>query len=727
MKGANFLMDIIKQTNRAILFEEINPEKLDLMTLIGDTRGVDSLNDDKIKEINEHLLVSSFEEFVTKFSPKVYSFFNASTQRVMYTLQKPEGLPDSCISEIPLNLTNDFLKMLVSLIEAKRAQGTINVDFKFENVLDMISPKKVMDDIRRSRKELQYTYSEYSKLEDADPAKLDVGDKLNLMFEEASENYNNIMAMLPLAIEDIKTRLLLGNPTGGDSGEEFKAGILSMGEDGELKIIEAPKEESTSLAAIEDSSSTDLVAALAEDYEAITEDAASSYVQDLVVRTFCPLSNVVSEEIDFDKEVANYNTYLKFYKESKEDFVKTVKPLIEKLLGVKMYFDQYTIRKGMNPTLLISNVKPDVVSQAAYIKRLDTYFNTVNAKNDFKNTVWFAIIPSVGLDAANKANIRRERFKGNKAKSVENTPMEVVVVLLQALAKFKVQAFFNFENSEEVTFNAVATKGVTHLIDKCESLASKDYSEFAVPCVPNFTIIPKEKSGVVLDSKMLVNDGGTAEMSKDKEDIMKLWIEGIYVGAAYVACGLVSAYQCPEFLKTRLGRNVSPTMPGVRFDIELGDFSLKVPTAMAKEITGFTNNIKDDINKNNFGFMFSSDPATVGGSPVSCVTVSKARSMSFDGYTYDSIYKTLASTYIERILRFLTNDFKQDGIVNFFSNNPGSQKSKWLSAKNFVNSIIKEGDDIGFSISDEDQLCNINITFNGNTKNLAVAINRTGA
>lgn len=56
-------MDVIQQTNRTMLFEEINPERLDLLTLVGDTKGLNSLNDDKIKEINENLLVSSFDEF----------------------------------------------------------------------------------------------------------------------------------------------------------------------------------------------------------------------------------------------------------------------------------------------------------------------------------------------------------------------------------------------------------------------------------------------------------------------------------------------------------------------------------------------------------------------------------------------------------------------------------------------------------------------------------------
>ena len=211
-------MDVIQQTNRTMLFEEINPERLDLLTLVGDTKGLNSLNDDKIKEINENLLVSSFDEFLDKFAPTVYSFYNANNQKVMYTLNKPETLPDELITEIPINQSNDFLKMLFTLIDTKRAQGIANVDFKFENLLDMISPKKVMEDIKQTRKEIQYTYGKYDSLDDEDPLKLDLGDKLNDMFEEASQNYNNIMAMLPLAIEDIKTRLLLG----ADDSASFK-------------------------------------------------------------------------------------------------------------------------------------------------------------------------------------------------------------------------------------------------------------------------------------------------------------------------------------------------------------------------------------------------------------------------------------------------------------------------------------------------------------------------
>lgn len=43
---------------------------------------------------------------------------------------------------------------------------------------------------------------------------------------------------------------------------------------------------------------------------------------------------------------------------------------------------------------------------------------------------------------------------------------------------------------------------------------------------------------------------------------------------------------------------------GCPVDIESGDHALQVRTTMAKEITGYTNDIKSDINRKNFGLYF---------------------------------------------------------------------------------------------------------------------------
>lgn len=727
-------MNIINQTNRTLLLDEINPEKYDLLTLVGDVKGIDSLGDDKMSEINSYLECRSYEEMEEKFVPTVYSFFDANTQTVRYTLKKPENIPESMLTEIPLTKNNDFLKMLFTLIESKKAQGVLNVDFGFEKLLDMISPKKVMEDIKQTRKEIRYNYEKYSKLEDGNPEKLDIGDKLNVLFEEASSNYNNVMAMLPLAIEDIKTRLLLGAGEQNNNDAPIALGMLTMGENGELKVLEAPKQETTALSTLDDHINTGLIETIKDDYQAVNE-SPTDYVQSLVVRTFCPLTSTNETTVDMETEVANYNSYLEFYKNAKDEFIKVVKPLIEKLLGIKMFFDQYKAKvKGMSPTLVITNMKPEMLAKSSSMPALITYLNTTNSKNNFKDTLWYAIFPNVSLNQGAPKKLTRERFAGNKKKENSDVnSIEILASLLNVLKDYRIETFFSFENREETTFDTIATEGIQRFIDCCAPLVGKRYSEFAIPCLPNFTIIPKNKSGVELDKKMCIGENNMAQLSEEKEDIMRLWIEGVYIGAAYIAAGFRAACQCPEYLKDHFRKlkefqkeKVDPQLPGVRYDVEKGNYSLCTCTTMPKEITGFTNSIKEQINSKNFGWIFSSENASIDGFPVTDITIYKARNLLYDAdnSTYESVYKTQVTTYIERILRYTSGDFKQDNLVSFFSNNPSSQKSQWLAKKDCVNAVVAEGDGIDYAIDDATGICELTLTFGGSSRNLEVQINR---
>ena len=717
-------METITQTNRTILFSEINPEKSNLLTLIGDVRGKNSLDDDKIKEINDELLVESFEEFMEKFSPVVYSWCDATSGNIQYSLMKPENIPDNCITEIPLNERNDLLNMLLTLLDTKGAQGVANVDFKFANILDMISPKKIMEDIRQVRREIRYTYEKYAGLDEEDPKRLDLGDALNYQFEQASLNYNNVLAMLPLAIEDSKTRLLLGTGESKRGGPDFKAGLLSMGDDGELKILEMKQEESTELAVIDDKINTGLVEAFKEDYDALNEDP-SDYVRDLVVRTFCPLSSGIETAVDREVEVRHYNQYLEFYKKSKDDFVKAVKPLIEKILGVKIFFDQYQVKEnGMRPKLLVCNTPLDMMVKSSNMPRFLTYLNTTNDKNEFDNAIWFGIVPDVELNPSGGGKLQRIRFAGNqKVEKQGINTMESLATLMNAIQPYRITTFFSFCSGEETTFNYVATEGIDLFKEKCSLLMRRDYSEFVVPCIPNATIIPKDKSGLVLDKRMVMDEDGNVTLSGEKEDVMKMWLDGIYVGAAYEAAGIVAAWQCPEYLKERFN-NTSHEYPGVRFDVEADDNALLACTSMTKEISGFTNAIKNSINHTGFGFVFSSDNAQYKGREIKNITVYKARNLLSSGTQFEPIYKTLVVTYIERMLRFYSGDYKQDKVLKFFSNNPSSQKSRWDADRSHVNSILQDGDELDFSIDEKNGICNVQVTFANTTRNLKVELTR---
>lgn len=256
--------------------------------------------------------------------------------------------------------------------------------------------------------------------------------------------------------------------------------------------------------------------------------------------------------------------------------------------------------------------------------------------------------------------------------------------MLNVLKDYRVETFFSFECREETTFNAVASEGVQKFIDRCEPLVGKPYSEFSIPCLPNFTVIPKNKSGVTLDKKMCVVDNKRAELSKEKEDVMRLWIEGVYIGAAYVAAGFRAACQCPEYLKDHFRRQrVDGELPGVRYDLEAGNNSLCTCTTMPKEITGFTNTIKNQINQKNFGWIFASENASLNGRNISQITVYKARNLLYDPIwpSYEPVYKTQATTYIERMLRHASGDFKEDNIIQFFPTTRPAKKANGLPGK----------------------------------------------
>ena len=714
----------INQTNRTILFEEINGEKLDLLTLIDEIGSFESLEDEKIKEINNHLLVKSFDEFLEKFEPKIYSYYDANSKNIMYLLEKPEGIPKEFITEISIDKGNTFFKMLNTLIDSRKSQGNKNVDFKFENILELISPKKVMEDIKQIRKEIAYTFSKYEELDDNNPKKLELGDKLNQKFEEASYNYNNVLGMLPLAIEDIKTRLLIENDNSTLATDKIKLGMLQIGDKGELEVIEYKQEISSDLVLIEEKNSTELVEAFKYDYESVTEQS-NAYMKDLIVRTFVPLAKGIVD-VDLEQEIQNYNNYLEFYKIAQENFIKVAKPLVEKILGIKMFFEQYDAKIAMmQPALLITNIKVDMLIRGENKEKLKAYLNTVNSKNDFENTVWLGIYPNVDLDVKKSSGKIRERFKGSQNNGVEKNKnnIETLSNLMTVLGNYKIQLFFNFEGNSETTFDDVATKGIEKYLEKTKILENQRYSEYLVPVIPNFTIIPKDKSGVILDAKMKY-ENEVAKLSKEKEDLLQFWIEGVYIDGAYVAAGIIASMQCPSYLKERFS-NTSPNYPGVRFDIEAEDNAYKVKTTMAKEISGFTNSLKDKINQFNYGFIFSSDSVQVNKEKIKNITVYKARTLARnDEGMYESVYKTLTTTYIERILRYATMDFKEDKLNNFFSTNPLSQKSVWLKDRKFVNSIMQKGDDISHMIDEENGICQLNITFAGNMKNLQVEISK---
>lgn len=711
------MKNIIESTNRVLLFEEINPNKLNILTLLGDIEKNSTITDQVIEEINNELVVSSFSEFLEKFEPVVYSYYDVETQDVNYTTKIPENMDKSLITEIKIDLENHFLKMLISLIESRKNQGVKAIDFKFENILNLLSPKKIIEDIKQNRKEIEYLYSKYSKLDDENPEKEEIAHKLNVKFENVSKHYNNTLSMLPLAIEDIKTKVLLKDIENTQKIEKVNAGLLEISEQGNLQIVSVNKSENMNLIEIK-KTNDELSEIYRTDYREVTK-SNNKYVEDLVVRTFAPLStNLV--DIDYEKEVSKYNSYLSFYKSSQEKFIKVAKPIIETLISIKLFFDQYDTKIEKNkPKLLITNVKNDLISLPNNIKRIESYLLNVNGKNDLSNSIWFAIYPNIDLENENKEI--KKRFKSqNTIKRNYTNNLEELSSIIGVLAKYKVQTFINFSLNENMTFEKLSIQLLEQIENKLEKISNKSYSEYIIPVMPNFTIIPKTKSEVILDNKLDVFEN---EVKISNEEV-KFWIDGIYISSSYVAAGLVASYQCSNYMKDRY-KNILNDIPAVRFNIESENNYLLVKTTMPRESSGYTVDLKNKINSNNFGFIFSTDLCEYNRETITNITVYKARCLlkDIDGY-YEPLFKTTASTYIERVIRYMTSDFKLDKLNFFFSNSPNSQKSIWLKDNSYINSVIQKGDSIDAEIDEKNNSFKLKLKFSGGEKNLTFEMNK---
>lgn len=722
----------IRQCNRTAYFGVVNPEAPDFLTLAGDTRGLDGLDDTLVQEIEDNLVVRSYMEFEKKFAPVVFSYFDSISQEAKYTLERPDSqiVPPEYLTEIPLGILNPTTAMIYTMLDSKAAGGVKNIDFGYENILSQISPKKMVQNVKQIRKELQHNYIKYEALPEGDPVKEELGEKLNNLFAETRDYFNNVPTMLAVAIQDCETRLLLGASEDGGKSEKIAVGLLNFAEDGTLKVLEAPKPDQTALALTDGESSANLAKLLESDYEESAGDEASDYVKSLVIRTFSPLATTSTGEIDLHKETQNHNDYLDMYTQAQAAFIKCAKPAIEIMLGVYAFFKQYQVqsKSGMRPELVVMNCDTEQLTKSVNIIRLETYLNSVNSKTDPDKAIWFGVLANLGLSNASDEKEVKQVFKTSKTKKKSDIcTMETLTLLLNLLAEYQVKLFFSFETGEDSTFDKVSREGIGAFQDRCAPLLDKDFSAYAVPCLPNITIIPKNKSGVIT-GQLMKTDGQTVELSKEQDDIRRFWITGVYIPAAFVAAGITSAWQCPEYLREKFRKKVDPALPGVRFDIEAANNALVITTTLAKEISGYPQKVKNDINHQGFGFIFGSENLkTPDGKTINHLTVYKARSLASDGYTFEPIFQTQVAAFFERTLRMLTGDNKMDNIKFFFSANPSSQMSKWLTRNEFVNAIVQVGDDVKYEMDPIGNNCDIQFTFNGVSKNMRVKLNRATA
>ena len=726
-----------------------------------------SLSDEKVAEINNALLVNNFDEFLRKFKPTIYSYFDQE-RGMVYELTKPAGIPEPLVKKIVIDRNNTFLKMFISIMDSKKASGATNASFNYEKVTEMLAPHKTLKEIKKLKKDITYLENKNAEFESDSPAKQDAVLKLKAKLERTKKYYNETSSQLTLMLGMIKDNLDTAVSAAQKGVTEFNPALPVFNENAEIvalgvqdnpaslledkgkgnestELANAAKGEVAVTAASEKKtiSYKDLSVAVIEEqynesmqalYESVgqeydTESSSASLSKELIVAAFTDKVPDKLVAMDIDTKVELYNKYSAINTLWQKSFIRTAKLLIERILSVKAFSVQYQPKSPfMRPSLLVVNAPMSDILEEKNLENLKKYLETVNNKSDYSNTIWFGIVPNIEYSDEREIDIdedtmRQFGYTGDiyTGVSIMPTPVSDLQVLLDAIKDYRIQVFFSFETGEDTTFLKLSTHGMDQYMENTQELENADYSRYAIPSLPNFTVIPSNKSRVVLGSKAIRDKDGKLQFSTDRDDFMKFWIYGVYIGAAYVAAGIAAAYQCPNFLSAKFGGKVKKEYPGVRFDIEAGDNALYVTTTMPKEIAGYTTETKNIINEHKYGFVFSSDKNQLNGNSINLVTVYKSRCMneSKNG-GFESIFRETTRTYLYRMIGALTSDYKKDRIDKIFES--GGKVKEWQLSPNYVNSILREGD--GIEKGDcNDTTYNIEINFAGVSENMELQIN----
>ncbi len=672
------------------------------------------------------------------------------------------------MKKIVIDRNNTFLKMFISIMDSKKASGATNASFNYEKVTEMLAPHKTLKEIKKLKKDITYLENKNAEFESDSPAKQDAVLKLKAKLERTKKYYNETSSQLTLMLGMIKDNLDTAVSAAQKGVTEFNPALPVFNENAEIvalgvqdnpaslledkgkgnestELANAAKGEVAVTAASEKKtiSYKDLSVAVIEEqynesmqalYESVgqeydTESSSASLSKELIVAAFTDKVPDKLVAMDIDTKVELYNKYSAINTLWQKSFIRTAKLLIERILSVKAFFDQYQPKSPfMRPSLLVVNAPMSDILEEKNLENLKKYLETVNNKSDYSNTIWFGIVPNIEYSDEREIDIdedtmRQFGYTGDiyTGVSIMPTPVSDLQVLLDAIKDYRIQVFFSFETGEDTTFLKLSTHGMDQYMENTQELENADYSRYAIPSLPNFTVIPSNKSRVVLGSKAIRDKDGKLQFSTDRDDFMKFWIYGVYIGAAYVAAGIAAAYQCPNFLSAKFGGKVKKEYPGVRFDIEAGDNALYVTTTMPKEIAGYTTETKNIINEHKYGFVFSSDKNQLNGNSINLVTVYKSRCMneSKNG-GFESIFRETTRTYLYRMIGALTSDYKKDRIDKIFES--GGKVKEWQLSPNYVNSILREGD--GIEKGDcNDTTYNIEINFAGVSENMELQIN----
>lgn len=727
MKGT---LESVKQTHKAILFEEFNGWQSDALNLATLLDGTYKDADDMFEMISR-LEVHSFKEFVEKFSPKIYE----NVQQVgdkwsfSYTLDADKA------SGVPIKLTEHaYYRMLSAMYGVKKDSGQSNRDFDDSKLKEILTPKAEEKEIQRIRKKavllnLQYTEAVNKK----ENANFYAKQIVSLGREVVQKAYSSSILKLSLRIASINSQLeyLEGEAKkfkalpAGSEDVEIKRGVLEFDEEGKPII----KELASGTLSGENFSSTPrltagesmkkLKAGVETAIDAGSERGLTvqSFTKNMVLSTYLPDYEEESFALtpagisDKCQKLESERKYFgEIYSQAQSEFIKILKQIVTRMLGVKIFFDHATTKGGedgklpQNQGLLVANCPVSDLLDERIKGKFEKFIMDRGTTQTGNNKIWFGILPHVIVGKKNPDEQENEDdinpydidsfvinmdsdIKDSTKKAIAVTTLGEAKQLLAILEKARILTVFNPAVAEDApfTFGGITDIAIKDIKEKLKELGI--IYEHAVFAFPNFNLV-RDDAKISLD---------------ERDDAEVINIGSVYVDAAYVAAGLLVASQQPDYLlhhgfAGRIdGQNVC-----VRLNLEEDDFVANLCTHFNLELSSsWQKEIIDALADDRFGFVFSGDGKKV---KVENETVDLKNSYIFSARTmlrnkdgiYQPIYKTLTNdfiwayskTYGAKITKPVFNRFLREDVRDW------NEFTTRAEAKGIINVILRKGESI---------------------------------
>ena len=736
------------QTHKTIIFEEFdtsNPNSL--YTILSNNP-----SDDELSRGIKKLTVSSFNEFMEKFAPKIYESCakDPATGEIMFHYTtNPKDFGNYPYSEVPIK-DHIYYKMLSRLYAAKGMSGKSSIEFDDKEILEMLTPKKEIESVLDTRKKLEYNLQNYylAQANGDRSAMNEAGQKVKDCRKKIAEYAQSTLnTVLPILIEDTNTKLKLLEMSSANSGNNGtksldapKFGVLYLNAEGKLDIdetkqapaaakqIAAPKDEKGgALIQVKDNLPAEvkeipaqksnqipdketlankIAATIAKDYDAKVK-IPSETIKSLIVAAFAPTAynpETSAKILDKDSLLASRQMFEQAYANARTSFMDKMSAIVENLFGVKVFFDHATPEGGEEAEIpggvIVSNCK---ASKMLDIKEtFAKYMKNSFGKAQTDKRVWFAVVPHVleGAPIKNSAPEDIDILDGDFEDENNSTQNDESYVSINALKEFldvmenaKIMTVFNIRKSGN-TFSDLSSAEVT---EKMQEFQTCRYGH-AVYAYPDFTLISEK------------------DFPPFEESNIQIAIPKIFVDAAYPAAGLLVASQQFKVLDNRKLR-YDKGEPCVGIDFENATVKKALATKFNREsILRRSEDLIKIINENMFGFVFSGDDVKDKSGTWKNSYVHCARTLAKNEKTglYKPVYQTLVEDYIALDLLQLVSKKKADVKKEIKRiNNIWEEKNNMEHSKNIpiVNFLLREGENI--EIDTEDDKVKVRIHFNG--------------